>query len=221
MTLTDRIRTPYCVVPEDEWMWIENTHALIDPIEGEWLARAASNVPANLAIVEIGSHTGGSTLWMAAGSRQGAGAHIYAVDPWPDPGYAVGDDPFDLGSGDAVYERFISNIQGRTQEVPNVDYSPWVTPMRMTSVEASAGWTQPIGLLFIDAIHTYEGVLADVDLWSRRVVSGGWMALNDYYKDTQRTRPHGAALVAQINLEPTGDWLDTGVVWNTWVGRRR
>lgn len=223
MSRTDRVRSEDSVVPEDEWAWIENTIGLCDPIEGEWLAERASEVPQHEAIVEIGSHTGQSTLWMASGSRHGNRARIWAVDPWPDPGYADGDDPFEMKTGDAVYERFLLNIRGETQEVPNVSYEDLVLPMRMTSKQAETRWRYgptPIGLLFIDAIHTYEGVKADVELWAPYVAVGGWMALNDYYQDSERTRMHGAALVAKEILEPSGEWDRCEVVWNTWVGHK-
>lgn len=226
MTLprTSRVRSFDSVVPPSEWGWIENVQGLVDPIEGEWLAEAASHVKREHAIVEIGSHTGQSTCWMAAGSRQGGQAHIYAVDPWPDPGYSAeegaNDDPFDLKTGDAVYERFKHNIRGRGQSVWNVSYQDFITPMRMMSEDAARGWDKPIGLLFIDAIHTFEGVKRDVELWLDHLVYGGWLALNDYWLDIERTQFNGAAYVVKEILEPSGMWEDTNVIWNTWVGRK-
>jgi hypothetical protein len=220
--LTSRMRPGDSVVPPSEWDWLENTQGLIDPVEGDWLARQAWECPADKVIVEVGSHTGLSTLWLAAGSMQGNRAKVWAIDPWPDPGYAENDDPFDLKTGDAVYHRFWSNIQGQTQELPNTDYSDVVRALRMTSQTAARLWKeQRIYLLFIDAIHTFEGVKADVELWSKFVVPGGWMALNDYYQDPERTQLHGAALVAKEILEPSGQWYEYCVVWNTWVGRKR
>lgn len=219
--LTSRMREGSSKVPPDEWAWLENTQGLIDPLEGDWLATQAYEVPSDRAIVEVGSHTGLSTCWMAAGSRQGNGAHVFAIDPWPEPGYAEGDDPFDLKSGDAVYQRFWDNVQGRTQEVKNVDYSPWVSALRMTSEVAASVWDEgvPIGLLFIDAIHTYQGVKGDVERWDKFLVPGGWLAINDYYQDPERTQLHGAALYAKEVLESR--YFETHVVWNTWVGRKR
>lgn len=207
-------------MPSDEWWWIENTIGLCDPIEGDWLASAASEVASGLAIVEIGSHTGQSTLWIAAGSRQGNRAPIYAVDPWPDPGYADNDDPFDFKTGDAVYARFLENIRGTTQSLPNVDYSDLVTPVRLTSEAAAHHWHMPIGLLFIDAIHTFEGVKKDCELWTPHLEEGGWLALNDFFQDPNRTAINGPGLFAKEVLEPSGDYEECDVVWNTWVGKR-
>lgn len=219
-------------MPAGEWAWIENIIGLCDPIEGEWLANRAAEVPSDQAIVEIGSHTGQSTCWLAAGSNQGNRAQVYAVDPWPDPGYSGpegNDDPFDLKTGDAVFQRFKANIRGQGQGMWNVSYTDLVNPWRMTSAKAASAWAdwenvfgtaRFIGLLFIDAIHTFEGVKADVELWADYVVPGGWLALNDYYLDPERTQLNGAAFVAKELLEPSGDWEAFDVVWNTWVARR-
>jgi predicted O-methyltransferase YrrM len=49
--------------------WLENTQGLVEVEEVEKLAELASQVTANHAIVEVGSHTGLSSCWMAAGSR--------------------------------------------------------------------------------------------------------------------------------------------------------
>jgi hypothetical protein len=224
---TSKVRSEDCVVPPDEWAWIENIIGLCDPTEGEWLANRAAEVPSYHDIVEIGSHTGQSTCWLAAGSRQGNGAPVYAVDPWPDPGYAENDDPFDFKTGDAVFQRFKANIRGQGQGMWNVSYQDLINPWRMTSEQAASVWPErrhddarTIGLLFIDAIHTFEGVKKDVDLWAQYIVPGGWLALNDYWLFPSREGLNGAALVAKEILEPSGEWEDCDVVWNTWVGRR-
>lgn len=65
--------------------WLENTQGLVEVEEGEKLAELASQVTANHAIVEVGSHTGLSSCWIAAGSRDGNGAHITCIDPWGEP----------------------------------------------------------------------------------------------------------------------------------------
>ena len=50
--------------------------------EGRRLARLAGKVPTEQVIVELGSHGGSSTSWLALGSRKGHGAPVYAIDPW-------------------------------------------------------------------------------------------------------------------------------------------
>ena len=39
---------------------------------------------------------------------------------------------------------------------------------------------EPIRLLFIDGLHTYEAVAADIRDWAPRVVPGGIIVFDDY-----------------------------------------
>lgn len=56
-----------------------------------------------------------------------------------------------------------------------------VTPLLMTSLAALAGWTKPIGFLWIDGDHSYEAVLQDYYGWLPHVVDGGIIAFHDTY----------------------------------------
>ena len=53
--------------------------------------------------------------------------------------------------------------------------------VRATSSQAAATLPRdPIRLLFIDGLHTYEGVAADIADWVPRVVPGGIIVFDDY-----------------------------------------
>lgn len=151
---------------------LANTRGLIGEAEGERLAEFAALVHPDRAIVEIGSHTGLSTMWIAAA----AAAHVFAVDPWADPrppGPDHTDDPFELGTGDAVLAEFDHNLD-------RFGFRDRITPLRAPSAVVAALWVQPIGLLFIDAIHTYEGVRDDLRAWIPHVAPSGILAVHDY-----------------------------------------
>jgi len=192
--------------------WLDNTQGLVEPDEGRRLATLAGVVPKEYAIVELGSHTGMSTCWMAAGSRYGNGAHITAVDPWPPPRPGSQDDPWNLGP-EGVVERFWMNISGVTQDTIGPDVRDLVTPLRMSSVEAAGVWMKDIGLLFIDAIHEEWAVLQDYGAWERFIPPGGFLAMHDYgdaYPGCKRAIDTIAATDAFDSLEVTGS-LWTGV----------
>jgi hypothetical protein len=191
--------------------WLDNTQGLIEKDEGRRLADLAAHVPADLAIVEIGSHTGLSSCWLAAGSRAGNGAHVTCVDPYPMPRPGSLDDPWELGP-EGVLARFVSNIEGTTQDTPRVSYWPSVTLLRTTSEQAGAMWVKPVGLLFVDAIHTEAGVMADWAAWEPHLV--GVAAFHDYgdgYPGCRRGIDRIAA------AEP---WADVEVLGTLWSGRR-
>jgi len=54
------------------------------PIEGETLAKLASIILSDQAIVEIGSYMGKSTCYLASGTT---GAMVYAIDLWEKGNY--------------------------------------------------------------------------------------------------------------------------------------
>lgn len=201
------------MISEATRAWLENTQGLIVAEEGQALAELASKVPATQAIVEIGSHTGLSSCWLAAGSREGNGAHITCVDPWGPPRPKSRDDPFDLG-GDGALERFQSNVAGTTQDVDREDYGDLITPLRARSVDAARMWVQPIGLLFIDAIHERWAVLQDYEAWHSHIAAGGVLAMHDY----GQSYPGCKAAIDEIAA--TSAWRQTDLVGSLWVGRR-
>lgn len=138
-------------------------HGFLWPEEGERLAELAEQVPANLEIVELGSHQGLSACWLAAGSRAGAGAHITCIDIWCDEERA---DPA------WAFHAFQANIAwGRWTDL--------VSPIRSDTLAAAKGWDRPIGLLFIDASHDYGSVARDFLAWSPHVITGGLVLFHD------------------------------------------
>jgi hypothetical protein len=194
--------------------WLDNTQGLIEPDEGRRLASLAGEVPKDRAIVEIGSHTGLSTCWLAAGSRYGYGAHITAVDPWPPPRPDSQDDPWNLGP-DGVIQRFQMNVAGTTQDLIGGDFRDLITPLRMESHNASKVWLNEIGLLFIDAIHEEWAVLQDYGSWERFIPSGGFLALHDYgdtYPGCRR---------AIDTIEALGEFKPLGITGSLWTGERK
>lgn len=180
---------------------------MISPAEGERLASLAASIEPSRAIVELGTHTGLSTCWMAAAAKAGHGAHITAVDPWAGPRPGSDDDP--LGLGDTVYERFSENVTAEGH---------WgaITPLKARSTVVAESWIQPIGLLFIDAVHEYEHVRDDYQAWERFIPSGGWVAFHDYNPDPA----HRYFGVAQAIAEFVIGWSEPVVTGSLWTARR-
>lgn len=194
---------------------------LIEPEEGEKLAEMAAAVPADQAIVEIGSYRGLSTCHIGAGSRGGNGAHVFAVDPWP--AYAApGMDPDEWGeeevwSEHAALERFRANIAALMLE-------PFVTPLRSTALVIAAVWTQPVGLFFHDADHAYEAVRDDYLAWLPFLAPGCWVAVHDFYGSTRIdnawVRDGSMQTAVADHILTSGEFTDVEIVGNLWIGRR-
>jgi hypothetical protein len=156
-------------------MNLEDLSGLLAPGIGDALSDLASRVPADQAIVEVGSFRGKSTAYLAAGAKAGHGAPVHAVDPWDLPGNPYGKHGY---SAPDVREDFESQLRA-------VRLWSRVTPHRAFSVDAAADWDgPPIGLLFIDGDHSEAAVRADVEAWTPHLAAEHVVAFDDY--DTPR-----------------------------------
>jgi predicted O-methyltransferase YrrM len=52
-----------------------------------------------------------------------------------------------------------------------------------TTLDAAQWWTQPLDYLYVDADHSYGGVLADLRAWVPHVKPGGLILGDDYGSD--------------------------------------
>lgn len=130
---------------------------VVDGIEG-WLAREeaallmdlAAAVPARQAIVELGNYRGRSTVALALGSREGAGAQVYSVDPHVEFSGPRGG-RFGRADQAHLYANLARSGVGASVSVVGLD-----------SRRVAAAWDgPPVGLLFVDGDHRYEAVRAD------------------------------------------------------------
>ena len=141
--------------------------------EGRSLFRLAAAVPPSSAIVEIGSWKGKSTIWLAAGSLSGQGAKVYSIDPHTG---TKDDAERERQKGDAETIWSFDDFQ---RNISKAGVAAVVAPLVMYSGEALSHVKEPVGLLFIDGDHSYEGVRADFEAWSPRVAPGGVIAFHD------------------------------------------
>jgi len=131
--------------------------------EIELLTAEAAKVPSGGCVVEVGSYLGKSTVAMAAAVKPNV--MVWAVDMW---------DNRNMGKIEAkdTFPEFLKNTEEYRGSV--------IAYIRKPSVEAAATWTGEIDLLLIDADHTYEGALADLDGWVPHLKRGGVLIMHDY-----------------------------------------
>jgi len=193
---------------------------LIEPEEGEWLAKTAGEVPGDLAIVECGSHRGLSACWIGTGSRAGAGALVTCVDTWP---AFDAEHPYPLAPGvgwqeEGALEQFRANISA-------VGVDDLVTPVRSTAVEVAANWDgPPVGLFFHDADHAVTACARDYLAWLPHLAQGAWIAVHDYYGSVcvggEWKRDGSEQTAVRDAILPSGEFTGVEIVGNLWVGRR-
>lgn len=139
---------------------------------GEILYELARTVPGDWAIVELGSFEGKSTAYLAAGARDGDGPLVVAVDLWDDPRntskhrHRYGDP-----AHRARFEEQLSSLDLR-----------WRVDARQSDTAvAGQSYTGPrVGLLYVDADHSENGVRRDLAAWSRHLAAGAIVAFDDY-----------------------------------------
>jgi cephalosporin hydroxylase len=163
---------------------------LTEPTACEWLFDAAAEVPDHRAIVELGVWRGGSLAYLETGAAQGCGASVYGVDPW--------------GLDGAYTDRPHLLRRYRTEDMAvAAKAAPTATLVRGFSTEVAATWDGPkVGLLYVDAVHHEQDVLADFRAWQPHLVPGAIIALDDYCERFDGVRRAVAQLAEEGHLAP-------------------
>jgi hypothetical protein len=99
---------------------------------------------------------------------------IYAVDPWA--GDWHGSEDGSIVTGEDVFRSFKQNVRGLSN----------VSAVRMTSTDAAAFFADQrlkFDMVFIDALHTYDALKADILAWRPLLTDGGLLCGHDYHPD--------------------------------------
>lgn len=137
--------------------------------EGAFLAVMAACTPGEGVILEIGSYKGRSTTILAAAEREVRGrSSVVAVDPLTSSRLS---DPT-LYDGRPWRDEFFGNLDAAGVR-DQVEFH------EMMSHELVTSWDRAIRVLWIDGDHSYEGALADHDMFWEFVEPGGVIAFHD------------------------------------------
>lgn len=141
------------------------------------------------AIVEIGVHQGGSLVELAK-----HGGQVYGIDPWGMTG-AYQTRP----RMRRVYHPGNMAVAKRVLDEAGVE----AELIRGFSVEVAKTWTEPVGLLYIDAVHTEAAVLADFRAWQPHLVPGAWVCFDDH-----NARYPGVLTAVTMLCKTDLDWIE-------------
>lgn len=131
----------------------------------------------NSIFVEVGCWLGKSTAYLVEKILDsGKFIKLYAVDTWEGSNEDVHREYIGkIGGSDKLYEKFIENMN----KISNVNSV--LIPIRKQSVLAANDFAdKSVSFCFIDAGHTYEGVIADIKAWLPKIKNGGILAGHDY-----------------------------------------
>lgn len=153
-----------------------------------WLFQTASRLPGNSVALEVGSHLGASSVYLAAGL--GPSGKLLCVDTWENQGMQEG-----------MQDTFAA-FQRNTARLATV-----ITAVRLPSRAALPTLPGPFQLAFIVGDHSYEGVRDDLQLISAKMAPDGVLALHDW-------RYFPGVTQAVMEFIRASDWKPGGFVDN-------
>lgn len=205
--LMDAMRTSHADSIREATTVAERVQGWLYPQAGQALyilSRCFAPIP---TVVELGSWRGRSTIWLALGLRDRGEGRVYSVDTWAGtPDEDVHARMLSEYGPNDLYDEFKSNIEA-------AGVTALVTPIRARTDLASRDWPldRQIGLLLVDAGHSYDDVRRDFELWSPFVAPGGFIVFDDVPGWPGPTR-----LVSQL----PGWFHHVGVSQNQWIVQR-
>ncbi len=164
------------------------------------LYELASNCSQGAVALEIGSHLGASSCYIAAGLKKVDG-HLFCVDTWQNETMPEGE--LD------TFTEFQKNTNGVKQQI---------TQVRKRSEEIDADDFQvPLNFVFIDGDHSYTAVKRDFESLEKFLAEDAIIAFHDfsniYFEGV--TRFVGEALAS-------GNWMIAGYVDTlVWIKRAK
>jgi len=150
---------------------------IVRPIYG-WLDESEAiylNQIANLAVkesgpddvlIEIGSFVGRSTVAIAMACKDNNKGIVITIDPHKNT---------DTHRREGISDSF--RMLKKNLVESKVD--KFVEPIKATSEDFFYSFNKKARLLFIDGDHEYDAVLKDFNLWSQKLVDGGYLLLHD------------------------------------------
>jgi predicted O-methyltransferase YrrM len=118
-----------------------------------------------MRMIEIGSYVGESTLTFAQNFKE-----VISVDPYVND-YDLTDGACHYAPFDKVYAEFIKNTLG----IPNIK-SIRETSQNAFSILKEQQWD----MVYIDGLHTFEGVSYDIAHYKTIIKPGGFVCGHDY-----------------------------------------
>lgn len=142
------------------------------------LYEMAQYVPAKNAIVEIGTYRGKSACHLAAGARDGRGAHVWTIDPHDLPG-----ERHPTGARPNLNRDYTDPEirQDAESQICRSGLDGWITMVRDFSTVAAGWWPgPPVSLLFVDGDHRREAVNRDFRAWESHLAAGALVVFDDF-----------------------------------------
>lgn len=150
--------------------------------EGQALAEAARDAPAETPALEVGSYCGKSAVYIGT-ALKARGGTLFTVDHHRgseenQPGWEHHDaDTWDEEAG------AMDTLPFLRRSIRLAGLEDVVIPIVGASAHIASHWQTPLGFLFIDGGHSIEPALADYNSWTPFVCTGGTLAIHDVFEN--------------------------------------
>lgn len=192
----------------------ETVDGWLSPREAIQLYRLSAGVRAHCPVIcELGSWLGRASYVLAKGLDGKAGGRLYCVDPFDcsgDPSSAALYEESARELGRSVEEQFRRNMA-------RLDVIDAIRIVKSPSQAASDAVPDELDLLYIDADHRKESVLADFELWSPKIRPGGWVA----FHDVGAIHAPGPKEVVESRIVPDDAWVNCGLIDELFFAQKR
>jgi predicted O-methyltransferase YrrM len=133
-------------------------------------------------MLEVGTYCGKSAIYLGTAARAG-GSVLFSVD------HHRGSEENQAGWEHHEAD-LVDPATGRMDTLPwarrtvaDAGLEDHVVLVVGASVTVAAGWSTPLGLLFIDGGHGHDVAWADYRAWAPKVAPGGRLAIHDVFPD--------------------------------------
>ena len=161
---------------------VDGVTGFLSEDEGRYLYDYAWTVSALGPCLEVGSYCGKSSMYIGAACQK-TGNKLFAVDPHRgseenQPGQEYHDARFWNQQA-----QLMDTLPTFRQNIAEAGLEDVIVPIVATSKTVADYWHCPLGLIFIDAAHSYADVALDLALWLPKLASGGALIMHDLYPD--------------------------------------
>jgi predicted O-methyltransferase YrrM len=162
---------------------LDEPHTQVTSAELQVLLRYAKE--ATHAVVEIGTFEAKTSVALAAAASR----TVYSIDP------------FFRGRLGLSYGEVISREVRRRSRAKNLVF------LKGLSQDLAPEFDEPIGMLFIDADHSYEGLRRDWEMWTPKVRPNGIVALHDVFVAPNSPVPLGSMRFFEEQIADRSDYV--------------
>lgn len=161
---------------------INRVKGFLDTREAERLYQLALDAGSKGPCLEIGSYCGKSSVYLGTACKENSTV-LFSIDHHGgSEEQQPGEEYFDPDLLDKETGR-VDTLKHFRKTIFEFALEDVVIPLIGRSATIGRVWETPLSLIFIDGSHAYESVLRDYEIWSGKLIKGGYLLFHDIFPD--------------------------------------